>query len=194
MFMTCGSFWSTWMVTRWVLPSAAGLAETNAIDSNAEVAKQRRKLRMMNSLRSNQRISVFGQRENLPDPDLNRARGGNDVRSLAGFALDGFNGIETDIEAHALRDQALDQFAVGIRRAQQIDAGTECHYLDRDLVGIVRLEHVGGCADHAALLLGVIVRELQRDAVLGERLVRQRRRLGPGDGRHHRREQRRPRS
>src|SRR5581483_9986135 len=41
MFITAGSFWSTWMATRWVLPSAASADEASAIDSAAAVARRR---------------------------------------------------------------------------------------------------------------------------------------------------------
>ena len=128
----------------------------------------------------NQGIAVFGQRQDLPDPDLNRRRGRDILRPLAGFALDRIHGIEADVELDALRDQALDQFAVGIIRKQQIDARSERHHLDRDLVGIVELQQIIGDADHEALLFGIIVRKLQHDAMFGERLVRQRRRFGAG--------------
>jgi hypothetical protein len=77
--------------------------------------------------------------------------------------------------------RAFDQFAVGVLAAQQIDPRAERHHLDRDLVGVVGLEQIIGDADHEALFPGIIVRELQRDAVFGERLVRQRRRLGMGN-------------
>src|SRR5450759_3439396 len=120
----------------------------------------------------NQCIAVFGQRQNLPDADLNRNCGGNDARPFAGFAFDGIDRIQADIETHSLPDQTLDPLAVGVLRPQQIDPRTECHHLDRDLVGIVGFEQVVGDADHEALFLGIIVRELQHDAVLGERLVR----------------------
>ena len=83
---------------------------------------------------------------------------------------------------------------LAILRAQQVDPRTERHHLDRDLVGIVGLEQIVGDADHEALFLRIIVRKLQRDAVLGERLVRQRRRLGAGERgdccRHQRRHRR----
>jgi hypothetical protein len=62
-------------------------------------------------------MSVFGQRQNLSDADLDRGRRGNEFRSLAGLALDRIHGIEADIETHALRDQAFDPLSieVGIR-------------------------------------------------------------------------------
>ncbi len=62
------------------------------------------------------------------------------------------DGVEADIEPHALRDQALDRLAVGVVGAQQIDAGTERHHLDRDLVGIVVFQQIVGDAEHEALL------------------------------------------
>src|SRR5438445_9307910 len=99
--MTCGLFWSTWMAMRCVLRSAARPVEANAIDIKATLVQRRRKPRMTNSLRANQYIAVFGQRQNLPDADLNRGRYRNEVRPLAGLALDGINGIEADIEAYA---------------------------------------------------------------------------------------------
>src|SRR6267154_1989761 len=42
-------------------------------------------------LRANQCIAVFGERQNLPDADLNRGRDRNEVRPLAGLALDGIH-------------------------------------------------------------------------------------------------------
>src|ERR1700723_1129582 len=104
------------MATRCGLLSAAELAEISAIDIKATVTKCRTKLGMMESLRPNQCISVFGQGENVSDADLNRGRCRDEFRPLAGFALDRINGIETDVETHALRDQALDPFAVGVVR------------------------------------------------------------------------------
>src|SRR3984885_15877858 len=170
------------------LPSAAGLAEISAIDIKATVTRYRRKPGMMESLRPNQCISVFGQRENLPAADLNRGPRGNEFRPLAGFALDRIHGIEADIETYALRDQALDPFAVGVVRVQQIDARTERHDLDGDLVRSVEFQEIIGDAEHEALFPRIIVRKLQHDAMLGEWLVRQRLRLGAGGGRgegHH---------
>src|SRR5581483_12278773 len=41
MFITAGSFWSTWMAMRCVLPSAASADEARAIDSAAAVARRR---------------------------------------------------------------------------------------------------------------------------------------------------------
>ena len=53
---------------------------------------------------------------------------------------------------------------LGFSGLQQIDAGAERHDLDRDLVGIVEFHQVVGDADHEALLLRVVVGELQHDA------------------------------
>src|SRR4051794_5172907 len=41
MFMTCGSFWSTWIAMRWVLPSAARLGAAKASRSRMAVASRR---------------------------------------------------------------------------------------------------------------------------------------------------------
>src|ERR1700731_1472526 len=118
-FMTTGSFWSICRA-RWCdLPSAAKLAEANVVDMKA-AAVRRRKSRMKSSLWPNQGIAVFGQRQNLPAADLNRRRRRNDPRSLAGGAFDGVDGVEANVEAHALRDQALDQLAVVVFGAQQV--------------------------------------------------------------------------
>src|ERR1700722_1699860 len=105
------------MAMRCGLPSAAGLAEISVIDIKATVTKCRRKLGMMDSLRPNQGISVFGERQNLSDADLDRGRRGNEFRPLAGLALDRIHGVEADIETHALRDHAFDPLSteVGIR-------------------------------------------------------------------------------
>src|SRR4051812_42642905 len=64
------------------------------------------------NLWSNQRIAIFGQQQNLRDADLHRGCGGNEVRPLAGLALEAVDGIEADIETGALRHQALDPLAV----------------------------------------------------------------------------------
>src|SRR3982075_3840621 len=90
-----------------------------------------------NSLWSHQRIAVFGQEQNLGDADLHRCRGGDVVRTLAGLALQRIDGVEADIDPRALRHQAFDELAVGIFRAQQLDARAERDDLDRDLVGVV---------------------------------------------------------
>ena len=62
----------------------------------------------------------------------------------------------------------------GIVGLQQIDAGAEGDDLDRDLVGIVEFHEVVGDADDEAGLFRIVLRELQHDLVLGERLVLQR--------------------
>src|ERR1039457_3627277 len=102
------------MATRCGLLSAAGLAEISVSDIKATITKCRRRLGMMDSLRPNQGISVFGKRQDLPDADLNRRRRGNEFRPLAGFAFDRTHGIEADIETHALRDQTFDPLAAGV--------------------------------------------------------------------------------
>src|SRR3954447_14709179 len=89
-------------------------------------------------LRPDQSISVFGERQDLSDPDLNRCRGRNILRPLAGVALDRVDGVEADVELDALRGQAFDQLAIGIVRKQKLDARPERHHLDRDLIGIVK--------------------------------------------------------
>src|ERR1700722_2429371 len=109
------------------LPSAAGLAEISAIDIKAPGTRYRKKPGMMESLRPNQCISVFGQRENLPDADLNRGRRGNEFRPLAGFALDRIHGIEADIEAYALRNHPLHAFAAVLAGVYSIRGPTERH-------------------------------------------------------------------
>src|SRR5580692_7370175 len=136
------------MATRCGLPSAAGLAEISAIDIKATVTKCRKKPGMMQSSGPNQCVSVFGQRQDLSDAELNRGRNPDEFRSLAGFALDRVHGIEADIETHALRDQALDPFAVGVVRVEQIDARTERHDLDGDLVRSVEFQEIIGDAEH----------------------------------------------
>src|SRR3954464_15897007 len=88
------------------------------------IASSQELLAMTARLRANQRKSVFGQRQDLPDADLDRNRLGNEFGPLAGFAFDGVDGVEADVEFDALRDQALDAAAVGIFGAQQIDPGT----------------------------------------------------------------------
>ena len=78
------------------------------------------------------------------------------------------------------------RWRLGFFGAEQVDAGTERHHLDRDLVGIVSLQQVVGDADHQAFLLRIVVGKLQREAMFGERLVRQWRRLraAAGDEQH----------
>src|SRR6185312_9591248 len=142
-----------------------------------------------------QSIPVFGQRQDLSDPDLNRCRGRNKGWPPAGFAFDRIHRIEADVEPHALGHQALDELTVGIAREQQINSGTECHDLDRGLVRAVQLQQIIGDADHEALFFGIVVRKLQYNAVLGERLVRQRCRFrvrNPGKGCQHQRRHRGP--
>ncbi len=102
---------------------------------------------------------------------------------LPALTFERIDGVEADVETRALRDQALDHLAVGIFRAQQLDAGTERHNLDRDLVGVVEFHQIAGDAEHEALFARVVVGELQHDPVLGKWLVLQRRLLGAGIGR-----------
>src|ERR1700733_5801776 len=105
------------MAMRCGLRSAAGLAEISVIDIKATVTKCRRKLGMMDSLRPNQGISVFSQRQNLSDADLDGGRRGKKFRPLAGPALDRIHGIEADIETPGLAGQVFDPLSieVGIR-------------------------------------------------------------------------------
>ena len=73
--------------------------------------------------------------------------------------------------------------------AQQVDARTEGHDLDRDPVRPIEFQQIVGDADDQALLLGVVVGKLQRQMMLGERACRQQRALGGGrrSGRERRR-------
>ncbi len=70
----------------------------------------------------------------------------------------------------------------GLSGLQQLDARAEGDDLDRDLVGVVVLHQIVGDADDEALLLRIVVGQLQHDLVLGERLVLQRRQLGAASG------------
>jgi hypothetical protein len=68
-------------------------------------------------LRSHQRIAIFSKQQYLPDANLNRGRGGDDLRSLAGFALDRVDRIQAHVETHALRNKAFNLFAIAIAGA-----------------------------------------------------------------------------
>src|SRR4051812_18172684 len=84
-------------------------------------------------------VPALAEKQDLPDPDLHRCRRGDELRPLAGLPLDRVDGVEADVEAYALRDQALDLLAALVVSEQEIDAGTERHHLDCDLVGVVSL-------------------------------------------------------
>src|SRR3954447_19788719 len=87
-------------------------------------------------------VPALAEKQDLPDADLHRRGGGDEVRPLARFSLDRVDGVETDVEAYALRDQALDLLAALVVSEQEIDAGTERHHLDCDLVGVVGLQQI----------------------------------------------------
>src|SRR2546430_459373 len=72
-----------------------------------------------------QRIAVFGQMQDLRDADLYRRRDRKEFRPLAGLTLDRVDGVEANIDAHALRDKALDRLAAGVVGPEQVDAGAE---------------------------------------------------------------------
>src|SRR3954451_5181994 len=120
------------------------------------------------------RVSVLAEEQDLPDPDLHRRSGRDELRPLAGLPLDRVDSVEADVGAYALRDQALDLLAALAAGEQEGDAGTERHYLDCDLVGVVGLQQIVGDAEHQSLLPGIAIGELQHDLVLGERLVLER--------------------
>src|SRR5689334_8221512 len=144
-----------------------------------------------NGLWSYQSISVFGQMQYLPDADLDRGRGRNDLRAAAGLAFDGVDGIQTHVDAHPLRNQALDLLARRAFAAQHLDAGTECDHLDGHLVRVVEFKKVVGDADHEVLLVDVAVGELEHDFVLREGLVLERHLLRLRSARQRCRKQRR---
>src|SRR5215210_1594612 len=75
--------------------------------------------------RPHQRVSVLGQKQNLRDADLHRRGRRDEFRTLTRLAFERVDGVEADVETRALRHQALDHLAIGILRAQQLDAGPE---------------------------------------------------------------------
>src|SRR3954447_7208260 len=56
-------------------------------------------------------VPALAEKQDLPDPDLHRCRRGDELRPLAGLPLDRVDGVEADVEAYALRDQAFDLLA-----------------------------------------------------------------------------------
>src|SRR5215831_3162755 len=107
------------MTTRCVLPSPAQAVEAKAIDGSAIEKRRRVKPDITGSLWPDQSISVFGERQDLANAELNGGGVGNDLGPLSRLALDRVDGIQADVETHALRDQAFHQLAVRVPRAQQ---------------------------------------------------------------------------
>src|SRR5579872_5825709 len=120
---------------------------------------------------TNKRVAFFRQGENLRDAGFDLFGLWIERYLAARFALDRFHRVHADIELHALRDKAVHIGAVWAVTAQNCDSGPEGHDLDGDLVRAVKFQQVVRDADHESLLLGVIVRELQRQMMLGERFV-----------------------
>src|SRR5258708_15127940 len=106
--------------------SAARALDANAIESRATVASRRNMTKLPKAgSRLDQRITVFSKEQNLRDADLDRRRGGDEFRPVAGVALQRIDGIDADVDARALGYHAFDPFAVTILRTQQLDAPAE---------------------------------------------------------------------
>ena len=127
-----------------------------------------------------QRIAVFGQQQNM---SRRRPAPGSRPAMNSGRLPVSRSMVSTVLMQISNRAPCATRLSIRLRFSlsgfSRSMPATERHHLDRDLVGIIEFHQIVGDADHQPLLLRIVVRELQHDLVLGERLVLQRRLLGP---------------
>ena len=118
------------------------------------------------------RETALGQIQQMADADLHFHRMRIDRRALAGVAFDRVLRVAADAEAHALGHQTIDQRALFVGVAHQIDAGAEGDHFDRHLVRPIGLQQIARDAENEAFFLRIGIGQLHGDEMLGEGLVR----------------------